>query len=207
MDLLNEGLEKLKLTATAEKRERLDVFKSEIELFNPTYKLVGYEEEDDLIIRHFLDCLAGVPLIERELGDGCLADLGSGAGFPGIILAIMLDKNEVVLIERMKRRVDFLRNVILRCKLTNVRIIDRDVKEVNEHFDVVTCRAFHPIYDIIKDVDRIMKKDGAFMAYKGQRSYVEAELSDLVGYTRRFDEIKVPFLDEPRMICTLKREK
>ena len=192
MDLLNEGLEKLKLTATAEMRERLDIFKSEIELFNPTYKLVGYEEEDDLIIRHFLDCLA---------------DLGSGAGFPGIILAIMLDKNEVVLIERMKRRVDFLRNVILRCKLTNVRIIDRDVKEVNEHFDVVTCRAFHPIYDIIKDVDRIMKKDGAFMAYKGQRSYVEAELSDLVGYTRRFDEIKVPFLDEPRMICTLKREK
>ncbi len=206
MDLLNEGLEKLGISITAEQRKKFDIFKSEITLFNPVYKLVSYEEESDLIIRHFLDCLAGVPVIKKELGDGVLADLGSGAGFPGIILAIMLEDNEIVLVERMKRRVDFLRNVILRCKLNNVKIINRDVKEVDDKFDVVTCRAFHPIYDIIKDVERIMKVGGAFMAYKGQRNYVEAELSDICGYVYSFDDIKVPFLDEPRMICTMKRK-
>ncbi|MCR5732627.1 MAG: 16S rRNA (guanine(527)-N(7))-methyltransferase RsmG [Sphaerochaetaceae bacterium] len=206
MDLLNEGLKKLGISITAEQRKKLDIFKSEIALFNPVYKLVSYEEESDLIIRHFLDCLAGVPVIKKELGDGVLADLGSGAGFPGIILAIMLEDNEIVLVERMKRRVDFLRNVILRCKLSNVKIINRDVKEVDDKFDVVTCRAFHPIYDIIKDVERIMKEGGAFMAYKGQRNYVEAELSDLCGYDYSFDDVKVPFLDEPRMICTIKRK-
>ncbi len=206
MDLLNEGLDRLGLEVEKAQLEKMDIFKSEIALFNPVYKLVGYEEEDDLVIRHFLDCLAGVKIIGRELGNGSLADLGSGAGFPGILLAIMFPENEVVLVERMKRRVDFLRNVILRCQLKNVRLIDRDVREVDETFDVVTCRAFHPIYDIIKDVERILKVDGAFCAYKGQRSYVTAELAGVENFTTRLEDIRVPFLDEPRLICTMRRK-
>lgn len=206
MDLLNEGIERLDLEVSDGQLEKMDTFKSEIALFNPVYKLVGYEEEADLIIRHFLDCLAGVKIIGRELGKGRLADLGSGAGFPGILLAIMFPENEVVLVERMKRRVDFLRNVILRCQLKNVRLVDRDVKSVDERFDVVTCRAFHPIYDIIKDVSRLLEEGGAFCAYKGQRSYVEAELSGIEGFTSELVDIRVPFLDEPRLICTMRRK-
>ncbi|MBR1918439.1 MAG: 16S rRNA (guanine(527)-N(7))-methyltransferase RsmG [Spirochaetales bacterium] len=207
MDLLNEGLERLGLEVDESRIGKLNTFKSEIALFNPVYKLVGYEEEADLVIRHFLDCLAGVGTIGRELGSGRLADLGTGAGFPGIILAVMFPDNEVVLIERMKRRVDFLRNVILRCQLKNVRLIDRDVKAVDEKFDVITCRAFHPIYDIIEDVGRLMAEDGAFCAYKGQRSYVEAELSAVEGFTSELVDIRVPFLDEPRLICTMRRKR
>ena len=146
MDLLLEGAEKLKLDLTSLQRERLERYISEIELFNPIYKLVSYQDRDELIIRHILDSLAGVKVFEALEGSS-IADLGTGAGFPGVVLAIMLDR-PIVLVERMKRRVDFLKNVILRCNLKNVRIVSKDVSEVEERFDIVTCRAFHPIFDI-----------------------------------------------------------
>ncbi len=203
--LLREGLDKLQLEATEEQVQKIEKYISEIELFNPVYKLVSYEDEGTLVIRHILDCLAGVKVIKENLKDGRLADLGSGAGLPGILLAIMLPDNEIHLVERMARRVSFLKNVILRCNLNNVKVLSIDVKELEECYDVVTCRAFHPLYDIMKDVDRILADEGCVCAYKGQRSYVNAELEMVSGYRADLIDLKVPFLDEMRIMCLLRR--
>ena len=205
MSLLQEGLDKLNIKYTEAQMEKMEKFLDEIRLFNPVYKLVSYEDEDVLIIKHFLDCLAAVDVIKEKLKDGVLADLGSGGGFPGILLAIMLEDNEVYLIERMKRRVDFLRNVVLACGLKNVHLVQEDIKDINKTFDVVTCRAFHPIYDIIHDVDRLLGDSGLFCAYKGRKSYIAAELENIENFTSEIVDIKVPFLDESRSMCILSR--
>ena len=204
MDLLLEGAEKLKLDLTSLQRERLERYISEIELFNPIYKLVSYQDRDELIIRHILDSLAGVKVFEALEGSS-IADLGTGAGFPGVVLAIMLDR-PIVLVERMKRRVDFLKNVILRCNLTNVKIIAKDVSEVDEKFDTITCRAFHPIYDIIQDVERLLTTDGVFAAYKGRKSYLLAETENLSAWKLDVIPLQVPFLDEQRHLALMRKK-
>ena len=204
MDLLLEGAEKLKLDLTSLQRERLERYISEIELFNPIYKLVSYQDKDELIIRHILDSLAGVKVFEALEGFS-IADLGTGAGFPGVVLAIMLDR-PIVLVERMKRRVDFLKNVILRCNLKNVRIVSKDVSEVEERFDIVTCRAFHPIFDIIDDVDRILSPNGVFAPYKGKKSYLYSEIEYLSNWDVSITNLHVPFLDEERIIALMRKK-
>ncbi len=204
MDLVLEGAEKLKLDLTSLQRERLERYISEIELFNPIYKLVSYQDKDELIIRHILDSLAGVKVFEALEGSS-IADLGTGAGFPGVVLAIMLDR-PIVLVERMKRRVDFLKNVILRCNLKNVRIVSKDVSEVEERFDIVTCRAFHPIFDIIDDVDRILSPNGVFAPYKGKKSYLYSEIENLSNWDVSITNLHVPFLDEERIIALMRKK-
>ena len=204
MDLVLEGAEKLKLDLTSLQRERLERYISEIELFNPIYKLVSYQDRDELIIRHILDSLAGVKVFEALEGSS-IADLGTGAGFPGVVLAIMLDR-PIVLVERMKRRVDFLKNVILRCNLKNVRIVSKDVSEVEERFDIVTCRAFHPIFDIIDDVDRILSPNGVFAPYKGKKSYLYSEIENLSNWDVSITNLHVPFLDEERIIALMRKK-
>lgn len=204
MDLLLEGAEKLKLDLTSLQRERLERYISEIELFNPIYKLVSYQDRDELIIRHILDSLAGVKVFEALEGSS-IADLGTGAGFPGVVLAIMLDR-PIVLVERMKRRVDFLKNVILRCNLKNVRIVSKDVSEVEERFDIVTCRAFHPIFDIIDDVDRVLSPNGVFAPYKGKKSYLYSEIENLSNWDVSITNLHVPFLDEERIIALMRKK-
>ena len=204
MDLLLEGAEKLKLDLTSLQRERLERYISEIELFNPIYKLVSYQDKDELIIRHILDSLAGVKVFEGLEGSS-IADLGTGAGFPGVVLAIMLDR-PIVLVDRMKRRVDFLKNVILRCNLKNVRIVSKDVSEVEERFDIVTCRAFHPIFDIIDDVDRILSPNGVFAPYKGKKSYLYSEIENLSNWDVSITNLHVPFLDEERIIALMRKK-
>lgn len=204
MDLLLEGAEKLKLDLTSLQREGLERYISEIELFNPIYKLVSYQDRDELIIRHILDSLAGVKVFEALEGSS-IADLGTGAGFPGVVLAIMLDR-PIVLVERMKRRVDFLKNVILRCNLKNVRIVSKDVSEVEERFDIVTCRAFHPIFDIIDDVDRILSPNGVFAPYKGKKSYLYSEIENLSNWDVSITNLHVPFLDEDRIIALMRKK-
>lgn len=205
--LLEEGIGRLGLEVTGDQLEKMGIFISEIALFNPAYRLVSYEDEDELVIRHFLDCLAGVPVIARNLPEGgTIADLGSGAGFPGVLLAIMFPEHKVYLVERMARRAGFLKNVLLRCNLKSAEVVSLDVKDVSDRFDLVTCRAFHPLPDIISDAGRIMKDDGVLCAYKGRRDYVEAELELISGYESTLDRVKVPFLDETRFICTLRRK-
>ena len=204
MDLLLEGASKLGLTLSPNQKEKLEKYISEIELFNPIYKLVSYSDKDELIIRHILDSMAGVKVFEGLKGNS-IADLGSGAGFPGIILAIMLDR-PIVLVERMKRRVDFLKNVILRCNLKNVKIISRDVSEVEEKFDIVTCRAFHPIFDVIDDVEKILNDDGVFAPYKGKKSYLYSEIENLLNWDVDVINLRVPFLDEERIIAMMRKK-
>lgn len=210
--LLEKGLKKLNIELSQSQKVKIEAYLDEINLFNPSLKLVGVETEDELIIKHVLDSASAYPLMKKEMKENSkLADLGSGAGFPGIILAILFPDNKVYLVERMKRRVDFLGNVKLMCDLKNIEIISSDIDDVDEKFDIVTMRAFHPLYDIINSVDKILAKEGKIFAYKGQRVKTEEELRKMKtvsqsSFTERIEELDIPFMTEERVMCILERE-
>ena len=222
LNLFYEGLELLGLALDAEQQKQFHHYVGEVYLFNGTYRLVGAMGRD-FVIKHLLDSIAPVALfrsiIESFPHDVRLCDVGSGAGLPGIPLAIMLPETPVVLVERMGRRAGFLQNALARCNLHGrVEVIQRDLNEVQDRFEIVTFRAFHPLTDIIRPIGSIVADRGFVCAYKGRTETLMGELAGIdalvrdgkggspFGWLPRIESVSVPFLEAQRTLCVLQKE-
>ena len=179
---LQKGLEMLGLEFPDDRLLKLEKYIAEIQMWNPRYGLVAAGE--DLVGRHVIDSLSGLDSI-RRLNPSTLADVGSGAGFPGIPLAIWMENTEITLIERSGRRAGFLRNAVIALGLKNVRVLEMAVEEVprksaRKMFDVVTFRAWSAVDDELLDsLSAILAPGGIIAAYKGRRDVLEAELESV----------------------------
>ncbi|HIV98248.1 MAG TPA: 16S rRNA (guanine(527)-N(7))-methyltransferase RsmG [Candidatus Ornithospirochaeta avicola] len=203
--LLISGLEELKIDFDDLALDRFETYLDEIMLFNPSLKLTGYKSEEDNIIRNFLDSAALWKIFDET--DGEIIDVGSGAGFPGLVLAILFPQRKITLLDRMTRRTAFLFSASKRLLLDNVNILNCDIKEVKRRFDIITSRAFHPTADVIDDLVRMLDEGGSMVFYKGKRDAVEKEMKDVENMGLVFDikSIKVPFLNEERNALIIRR--
>jgi len=189
----------------------LDRYKDEIELFNPSYGLTGANDTKELVIKHILDSLAPLGIICRLLGEKenpKIADVGSGAGFPGIPLAIALPKCEFTLIERMGRRAAFLCSTKAMLKISNIIVEENELEKTKkENFNLVTFRAFKPLEPkLLKLLVSVLKKDGVIAAYKGRLEKIEQEMTSCRELGCNWEAIpySVPFLDEERHILVIR---
>lgn len=195
----------------------LERYIKEIELFNSAYGLVGAGSTEELIIRHILDSLAPLGLISWLLAEKVadnnvpqIADAGSGAGLPGIPLAIALPDCNFTLIERMGRRAGFLcsTKAVLSAYsshgLSNITVEEKELEKITEgRFNLVTFRAFKPLEPkLLKTLRKTLKPGGVIAAYKGKRKKIEQEMSELKipALSCKWEAIpySVPFLDEER---------
>lgn len=202
--LLEKGLEQLDL-GKSPLRMALENFLYELERWNTQFGFVRASGKD-LIVRHVLDSLAGVPFF-RMLNPQAVGDLGSGAGFPGIPLAIVLPHVQFTLIEPSRKRAAFLGNVVSLLQLKNLQIWEKDLAYLvrhlgkEEYFPCITFRAFSPLVPKeLKQILRILKKDGSIVAYKGKREQTEREarIAEEMGLRTRITRVSVPFLEEER---------
>jgi 16S rRNA (guanine527-N7)-methyltransferase len=191
----------------------LERYIKEIELFNSAYGLVGTDNLNDLIIKHILDSLAPLGIIIKLLKDSPaqraqIADAGSGAGLPGIPLAIALRQFDFTLIERMSRRAGFLLNTKAVLSLSNVKVEERELEKTQAgRFDLVTFRAFKPLEPkLIKTLFKICAPGGIIAAYKGRREKIEVEMRPLQKICENWEVIpySVPFLEEERHLLIIK---
>ena len=199
MKILNEGLKELQIEYTNAQVKILNKYISEIELWNKRYGLVNASGET-LVTKHILDSLTGVNHI-AGFNAASLADVGSGAGLPGIPLAIMLPQLQVTLIERSGKRVRFLQNVKALLGLKNVTIIEDDLKNVSNKFDLVTFRAFKPVEPVIITLlMNILKEKGRLVAYKGRMENINAEIETIKGIAQvqQIIPLTVPGLNDER---------
>ncbi|GHT75295.1 ribosomal RNA small subunit methyltransferase G [Spirochaetia bacterium] len=204
----------------------LNRYIAEIELFNPAYGLVKVIDRRELIIKHILDSLAPLGIIVRLLDrfqakggsvlSSCsntaaplrIADVGSGAGLPGIPLAIALPGVNFTLIERMGRRAGFLRNTQALLGLANLEVEEAEMEKAEAaRFDLITFRAFRPLDPpILRGLSRLLRTGGLLAAYKGRRDAIEAELAAIGGAHSGSSEIipcPVPFLAEERHLVVM----
>ena len=210
-DILRDCLNQVDIKLSDEQVKKMLRYVAEIELFNNKYKLVGAKNEE-IITKHIMDSLVAVKEIEKHItSDSVICDVGSGAGLPGIPLAIYFENNNFTLIERMGRRVNFLNNAIVALKLNDrVTIVDKDLKDVNQIYDLVTFRAFHPLFDIIDYIDKITNNDSVVVTYKARKDSVDAELKMVEEecsskWISEYVDLYVPFIDAPRMLCLLRK--
>ena len=212
-EVLEKGIAEIDPTLADTKIiSRLVRLYDEIELFNPKYALVNAGGEE-LVVRHILDCLAPVGIFRQFSKPSVrMADLGSGSGLPGLVLSSVFDNWDISLVERMGRRAGFLRNTVAAMGFgPNVQVVQKDLSEVWNQYDIITFRAFRPFKDIISDLDRILATDGAVLAYKSSEENIREEirvLEDYVGssFTAREIGYQVPMLDARRCMLAVTRK-
>ncbi|MDR2110362.1 MAG: 16S rRNA (guanine(527)-N(7))-methyltransferase RsmG [Spirochaetaceae bacterium] len=208
---------------------KLNSYVEEIELFNPAYGLVGAKDRRELVVKHILDSLTPLDIIRRLIsgrdtgnntGD-CppgIADVGSGAGLPGIPLAIALPRCRFTLIERMGRRAAFLRNTLAVLALPNTEVEEGAVEKpaaregsLNEpasgnRFAILTFRAFHPLEPAtLGFLFRRLIPGGVLAAYKGRRKKINEEMAPVEKFTGGWEAfpLHVPFLDDERHLVVI----
>jgi 16S rRNA (guanine527-N7)-methyltransferase len=193
----------------------LERYIAEIELFNPAYGLVGAKDHGELVTKHILDSLSPLSIMlrlieERQQAPGAalhIADAGSGAGLPGIPLAIALPDVSFTLIERMGRRTGFLRNTIAVLGLINTAVEEGEMeKQTPERFDIITFRAFRPLdAPLLKGLFRLLAGGGVLAAYKGRMEAIEKEMAAAEKFTGSWEAIPcpVPGLDEERHLLVI----
>jgi 16S rRNA (guanine527-N7)-methyltransferase len=212
--LLKEGLNKLGIEDSEGRiLPLLERYIEEIELFNPAYGLVKVKDRRELIVKHILDSLAPIKII-RDLSKNSanfkIADIGSGAGLPGIPLAICLPNAAFTLIERMGRRAGFLRDAVAVLGLPNVVVVEADMEKlaiaVDDRYDLIVFRAFRPLDSaILRRLFALLKPSGLLAAYKGRRQAIEEEMEGLQNVSWEAIPLEVPFLEEERHLVLIRQ--
>jgi len=211
--LLADGLAALNLEHDGTIHQRLLRYLAAIEEWNPVWGLVG-ASGDELIIKHILDSLAPLAhldrLAERVLSTDArvnLVDLGTGAGLPGIPLAVARPAFDVTLLDRMTRRIRFLEAMRAELGLVNVDIVEEQVERAKGSFDIVTFRAFRPFErKLFKRVFSVCAPEGFVVAYKGKADKALSELAEIDGLYASADilPVTVPFLADERCIVVMR---
>ena len=164
--ILVSGLEALNLPLDEDKIEQLLAFIKLIEKWNKAYNLTAIRNMEDMVRLHLLDSLAIVPFIEGKR----VIDIGTGAGLPGIPLAIYLPEIEFTLLDSNAKKTRFVQQAIVELKLKNVSVCHNRVEHYHpeKNFDVAVTRAFAGLSDIVEMTAHLLNKDGVLLAMKGQ---------------------------------------
>lgn len=212
-DLLSEGLAQLKIPFTEQQLDKVHVFLEELERWNRRYGFVARSDPShrridrrQLIIRHVLDSLAAWSTIKAIGQRKQVADVGSGAGFPGVPLAVFMPDSRFTLLEPSAKKSAFLRNAAILADLRNVEVLETRLEDVDRRFDLVVFRAFSPLSGAsLAALERILEPNGAIVAYKGKLARIEEELVGLDAKKRNIVAVPVPFLDEERHLVIVPR--
>ena len=203
---LADGLRTLGLEPESPPAAGLREFMNHVLLWNTRIRLISSGE--DIVARHLLDSLAALAII-RGLALERIADVGSGAGFPGIPLALWMENTEVSLIERSGRRAGFLRNAVVSLGLTNAEVIEKPIEEIRDDgsFSLITFRGFAPVDHVLLDtLAPLLSPGGVIAAYKGRRAAAEKEAAAAASRTAdaRIHDLSVPGLDEQRCLLVIR---
>lgn len=216
MDFNKKLNEKLKLININISEDEIENFKIYMELlleWNEKINLTAITDENDILLKHFVDSLT----IKKYISENeKIIDIGTGAGFPGIPLAIMNKYNEITLMDSLNKRIVFLNDVIDKLKLNNVKAIHSRAEELarnknhREKYDVAVSRAVANLSTLVEYMLPFVRIGGKCICMKGPN--IEEELKnakkaikELGGEVIKIENFKLPESDNERNIVIIKK--
>jgi 16S rRNA (guanine527-N7)-methyltransferase len=175
---------------------------TELQKWNNAYNLTAIREPAEMVTRHLLDSLVLLPYVK-----GPLLDVGSGAGLPGIPLAIAAPELQVTLLDSNGKKARFLRHAVRALKLDNVDVVESRVEDYRpaQPYAEVTSRAFAALGDFFRLSEHLLAADGQWLAMKGKLDGLETQqLPAGVGIVD-IKALTVPGLDEARHLVVAAR--
>ena len=212
---INDFIEELKKIGIILNDNQLNQLEQYYELLvekNKVMNLTGIVEKEEVYLKHFYDSLTIVKSIDlNKISNLC--DIGTGAGFPGLVLKIVFPQLKVVLLDSLNKRVDFLNNVINTLNLKNIEVIHTRAEEYalshRNGFDVTTARAVANLSILLEYAIPMTKVGGYFIALKGN---VREELEDSKNALKELNttfidlcEFSLPVEKSIRSICKFQK--
>ena len=157
----------------------IKIFIKEILKFNKAHNIVGRFSEEEIVSLDILDCET---ILEHINPSQKVLDIGSGAGLPGLIIAINQPKTQITMSEKNKKKAYFIRKMIRTLQLTNATILDKATTPnliTENKFDVITARALATAPTIIKMSHHLLNKGGKFVLMKGALEKINEEVAQL----------------------------
>ncbi len=184
--ILSAAANTLGITLGARELSQFTTYYTELLNWNEKINLVSVKSELDIPIKHFIDSLTLLPFIKNKTGR--LLDIGSGAGFPGIPLKIVLNSLKVSLLESSRKKSSFLKHIIRSLKLTDTFVINNRAEGLMENetfrgcFDIVTSRATFKLPEYLQMGYFFLSESGTLIAMKGKKS--DEELTEATGMSQ-----------------------
>ena len=201
-DLLIEGLQRMDLKLSDQVIDQLMTYLNLVEKWNRVYNLTAIRERDEMIKLHFLDSLS----ILNHVHVKNILDVGSGAGFPGIVLAITKPELKVTVMDSINKKTTFMQQVKSELSLTNLDVVNSRVEDYQPTtlFEAVTSRAFSNLKNMMSLTQHTLQKDGVWLAMKSKDVREELEAFEKNQYT--LIPLEVPFINAERYLVILKKD-
>ena len=183
-ELFINELKKININLTDTMLEQLDTYYELLVTENKKYNLTSITDKEQVYLKHFYDSLTLSKSI--ELNNQSLCDIGTGAGFPGMVLKIAFPNLNVTLVDATEKKCKFLKMVIDKLNLKGIEVINARAeeysKEKREIYDIVTSRAVAPLKHLLEYSIPLVKVDGTYIAMK---SDIENELIGIENYENK----------------------
>jgi len=198
---LEQGLEKMGLDISKDTQSRLMAYVLLMQKWNKAYNLTAIRDQDQIIIRHILDSLS----IASYISASPVLDVGTGAGLPGIPLALIMPEKKFVLLDSNGKKTRFLTQVKIELAIDNIEIIHSRIEDYksSESIAIITCRAFAALNTILDRTQHLVTSTTRILAMKGKQ-----EMPDLPAGFEQLDDhaLYVPWLnDEERRLIEIKK--
>ncbi len=205
----NEELKKLGITLSAYQLDKLEKFYKLLVEWNNKINLTRIIDKEDVYLKHYYDSLTIKKVIDLNEVE-TLCDVGSGAGFPGIVLKIFYPHLKITLVDSLQKRVNYLNEIIKELDLKDIKAIHVRGEDYKEKFDVVTSRAVANIEKLMKYTMHLLNKNGVLVALKGN---IEEELNEEVEkrLSKKYKIVKIekfllPIENSKRSIIMIKNK-
>ena len=204
---LRGGLPGLGLVLEDRQVDQLLAYLDLIEKWNKVYNLTAVREPQEMLTHHLLDSLAVIaPLLRQTQGRTIrLLDVGSGAGLPGVVIAICCPEIRVDCVDSVAKKAAFVQQVAVSLRLANLRGLHSRVEKLAGPYDVAASRAFASLADFVIGSDGAVAQRGVWMAMKGRLP--TDEIAGLPPQFRVFhvEQLQVPGLNAERCIVWIER--
>lgn len=203
-EILADGIRALGLALPDEATGRLLDYLALLAKWNRTFNLTAVRDETDMVTHHLLDSLTVLPHLA---GVDRLADVGSGAGLPGLVLAIARPDLQLVSVEASQKKAAFQQQAKIELELGNVSIHCGRVEamEPGVQFDAVISRAFSSLAEFVRLTDRLVGREGRLLAMKGVAPADELAAIPAGWRATASHRLVVPGLDAQRHLIVLER--
>lgn len=200
--LLRAGLDQLSISLSNIQIGQLLSFIQLIAKWNKTHNLTAIKDPVEMVSKHLIDSMS----IAKDFPSGDILDVGSGAGLPGIPLAILKPQQSFTLLDASLKRVAFLQESRRKLALTNINPIHSRVEDFSgQQFAVITSRAFTSLVNMLQQTEHLLAPDGCWLAMKGV--YPGEEIAE-VGTQYKIDstsKVHVPGLSAERHLVQISR--
>lgn len=196
------------LKLSAQQSDRLLAYLALLAKWNQVYNLTAIRDPAEMLVQHVFDSMAVVgPLRRWTQGRAVrLLDVGSGAGLPGLVLAVLMPEVDATCVDAVGKKAAFVREASATLGLTNLHSVHARVQKIDGSYDVVTSRAFASLADFVSLTRHLCDERGAWMAMKGRAP--TDEIAALPGDVSVFhvERITVPGLDAERCLVWMRRK-